>query len=293
MELKIQGVTKKYGNFTAVNGLDAFLMPNIYGLLGPNGAGKTTLMRMICSLSRPNEGKILYGNMEIDRLGVEYRKVLGYLPQNFGYYPNFTVNRYLEHISSVKGLNPHYAKEKIDELLELVGLADKRKSKMSALSGGMRQRVGIAQALLNDPDILILDEPTAGLDPAERVKFRNLISTVSQNKITVLSTHIVTDVSYIANEILLMQSGGLEFRGSVDGLTSTARGKVWEVSVKSGDADAVAAEHITSNVQHTPRGSLFRIISEQKPTDDAVSVEPTLEDAYLFYSGEGARNDEI
>jgi len=286
MELKIQSVSKKYKDLIAVNAFDCTLTPGIYGLLGPNGAGKTTLMRIICALTRPTEGKIFYGNMEIGNLGAEYRKVLGFMPQNFGYYPHFKTERYLEYIASIKGLNPNFAKGKINSLLELVGLTEKRKSKVGHLSGGMRQRLGIAQALLNDPDVLILDEPTAGLDPEERVKFRNLISTVSQNKITILSTHIVTDVAYIASDILLMKKGRLTFRGSVDNLTNVVQGKVWTTTVKSGEVDDITAKCIVSNVHNTAIGTELRIISQSKPTSNAIQVEPTLEDAYLFYTGE-------
>jgi len=202
----------------------------------------------------------------------------------------------LEYIASIKGLNPNFAKEKINSLLELVGLTEKRKSKVGHLSGGMRQRLGVAQALLNDPDVLILDEPTAGLDPEERVRFRNLISTVSQNKITILSTHIVTDVAYIASDILLMKKGRLAFRGSVDRLTNMVQGKVWTTTVKSGEVDDITDKCIVSNVHNTATGTELRIISESKPTSDAMQVEPTLEDAYLFYTGEkgmrgGAENE--
>ncbi|MCL2425005.1 MAG: ABC transporter ATP-binding protein [Oscillospiraceae bacterium] len=286
MELKIQNVTKKYKDLVAVNAFDGTLTPGIYGLLGPNGAGKTTLLRVVCALTRPTEGKVLYGNMEIEKLGAEYRKVLGFMPQNFGYYPHFKTERYLEYIASIKGLNPHYAKNKISSLLELVGLTEKRKSKVGHLSGGMRQRLGIAQALLNDPDVLILDEPTAGLDPEERVKFRNLISTISQEKITILSTHIITDVAYIASDILLMKEGHLTFRGSVDALIGMVQGKVWSTTVESCEIGGITKNYIVSNVQNTADQTELRIISGDKPTNDAVQVEPTLEDAYLFYTGE-------
>ena len=286
MELKIQGITKKYKNLIAVKDFNESLSPGIYGLLGPNGAGKTTLMRMICALTRPTEGKIYYGNMEIHNLGEEYRKILGFMPQNFGYYPNFTTYRYLEYIASIKGLNPNYAKNKINSLLETVGLTEKTKSKVKTLSGGMRQRLGIAQALLNEPHVLILDEPTAGLDPAERVRFRNLISTVSQDKITILSTHIVTDVAHIANKIMLMQKGRLEYGGSVENLTNVVQGKVWQLITKNGEAAEIISKHTVSNVSNTVDGTILRIISNGKPTDQAMLVEPTLEDAYLFYTGE-------
>ena len=195
MVLDIDKISKRYKDKIAISRFSVSLRSGVYGLLGPNGAGKTTLMRIVCGLTRPDSGNVFYDGKSIRDLGEEYRKILGYLPQNFGYYPSFTVQRYMEYIASLKGLNKNFSKRRISELLEIVGLQDAPKAKISSLSGGMRQRLGIAQSMLNDPDVLILDEPTVGLDPAERVKFRNLISTISQGKITILSTHIVSDVS--------------------------------------------------------------------------------------------------
>lgn len=286
MELNIESVTKKYGEKSAVDSLSAHLPAGIYGLLGPNGAGKTTFMRLICDLIKPTNGVISYNDKEIGKLGQDYRKILGYLPQNFGFYPDFTVNRYLEYISALKGLNPHFAKKRITILLDTVGLSDWSKTKIAKLSGGMQRRLGIAQALLNEPDLLILDEPTVGLDPSENVRFRNLISTISQNKITILSTHIVSDISCIADEILLMQDGRLQYRGSVKNLTSRVENKVWEVTVDSSKVNSVSQGFIISNIQHTSTGAVMRIVSEDKPLEHAKIVQPTLEDAYLFYVGE-------
>lgn len=286
MVLDIEKITKRYKDKTAINRFSVSLHPGVYGLLGPNGAGKTTLMRIVCGLTRPDSGSIFYDGKSIHDLGEQYRKILGYLPQNFGYYPSFTVQRYMEYIASLKGLNRHFSKRKINELLEIVGLQEAQKTKISSLSGGMRQRLGIAQSMLNDPDVLILDEPTVGLDPAERVKFRNLISTISQGKITILSTHIVSDVSYIADDILLVQHGELQYFGDVQQLTTVVEGKVWEVFAESQQADKFSQNYIVSNMHHTPQGAILRIISEHQPFPQAKVVPPTLEDAYLFYTGE-------
>jgi len=286
MVLNIDNVSKYYDKMIAINCFSAFLQPGVYGLLGPNGAGKTTLMRMICGLTKPDSGDIFYDRKSIGDLDEQYRKVLGYLPQNFGCYPSFTVQRYMEYIASLKGLNPNFSRRKIKMILEEVGLQERQKAKISFLSGGMRQRLGIAQAILNEPDILILDEPTVGLDPSERVKFRNLISTISQGKITVLSTHIVSDVSYIADEILLVQHGQLQYRGNVQRLTAGVENKVWEVLVESQRASSISGDFIVSNMHHTPQGAILRIVSDHQPFPQAKPVPPTLEDAYLFYTGE-------
>lgn len=286
MVLDIDKVSKRYKDKIAIDRFSVSLRPGVYGLLGPNGAGKTTLMRMVCGLIRPDGGNVFYDGKSIHDLGEDYRKILGYLPQNFGYYPNFTVGQYLEYIASLKGLNKNFSNRKIGELLEIVGLKSVCKAKISSLSGGMRQRLGIAQSLLNDPDILILDEPTVGLDPAERVRFRNLISTVSQGKITILSTHIVPDISYIADKILLVQNGKLRYAGNVQQLTTAVEGKVWEVLAQNQQVNRIEQDYIVSNVHHTPQGAVLRIISEYQPFRQAKAVLPTLEDAYLFYTGE-------
>ena len=201
MELRLDRLTKEYGSKIAVDELSAVMNQGVYGLLGANGAGKTTLMRMICDILRPTTGEVIYDNCNISEMREEYRNILGYLPQDFGYYPNFTAEKFLLYMSSLKGLERQFARQRSEELLELVGLSQVKGKKIGTFSGGMKQRLGIAQALLNNPKILILDEPTAGLDPKERVRFRNLISAISQNKIVLLSTHIVSDVEYIAGHI--------------------------------------------------------------------------------------------
>ena len=207
MELALDRLTKQYKNKIAVDRVSIKLKPGVYGLLGANGAGKTTLMRMICDIQNPTSGQIKYNGTDIKKLGEDYRQVLGYLPQDFGYYPDFTAYDFLMYIAALKGLSKEKAEMRVNELLQIVNLENEKKQKVKTFSGGMKQRLGIAQAMLNNPKILILDEPTAGLDPKERVKFRNLISSFSQDKIVILSTHIVSDIEFIADEIIVMKAG--------------------------------------------------------------------------------------
>ena len=225
-ELQLEQLTKCYGNFAAVRDVNLTLGGGVYGLLGANGAGKTTLMRMLCGILTPTRGTVRCGGVDIARLGEEYRAMLGYLPQDFGFYPDFTGTEFLRYIAALKGLTRAETARRIPELLRQVGLADAGRKKLRAYSGGMRQRLGIAQAMLNDPQILILDEPTAGLDPRERVRFRNLIADYAKGRTVLLSTHIVSDVEAIADEILLMKGGRLVEQGTVPQLADTARGKV-------------------------------------------------------------------
>ena len=218
MELKINKLTKQFDDFTAVNDLNVTMTNGVYGLLGVNGAGKTTFMRILCTLLQPTSGQILCNGKDIFQMGADYRKLLGYLPQEFGFYPEFTVKDYLLYIAALKGIRPAVAKKRVKNLIAKVGLSKVENQKMKKLSGGMKRRAGIAQAMLNDPKILILDEPTAGLDPNERIRFRNLISELSQERLVLLSTHIVSDVEYIANEIWLMKEGKLLHQGTAEDL---------------------------------------------------------------------------
>ena len=216
MKLEIENLTKRFQDVAAVDGVSCTLTTGVYGLLGVNGAGKTTLMRMLCTLLKPTGGRILWDGKDIFELGGAYRRVLGYLPQDFGFYPDFTVRDYLRYISSIKGLRPAAARQRTALLLQQVGLEKAENKKMKKLSGGMKRRVGIAQAMLNDPRILILDEPTAGLDPKERVRFRNLIEKLGRDSIVLLSTHIVSDIEHIADEVLMMKEGQLIYQGKWD-----------------------------------------------------------------------------
>lgn len=265
MELSINHISKNYGNKTVVNAFSIELDSGIYGLLGANGAGKTTLMKLITGILKPTVGQIKYNGTEINKLGEDYRDILGYLPQNFGYYPHFKAIDFLMYIASLKGI-PHFkAKQKSLELLDLVGLDQERDKKIKTFSGGMRQRLGIAQAMLNDPKILILDEPTAGLDPKERVRFRNLISSVSKDRIIILSTHIVSDVEYIADEIIVMKAGELLLKGSVKQVTHSIAGYVWEGTVTKEEAIKLERKYTVSNLKHDKDMVYIRIVSEKGP----------------------------
>ena len=279
-------VTKRFGDFTAVDNMNLRITNGVYGLLGVNGAGKTTLMRMICTLLTPTSGQILCDGKDILKMEGEYRNLLGYLPQEFGFYPEFSVKDYLLYIASLKGVRPVVAKKRVKELLEQVGLSKAAGKKMKKLSGGMKRRVGIAQAIVNNPKILILDEPTAGLDPTERVRFRNLISELSKERIVILSTHIVSDVEYIANEIWLMKNGRLMQQGSLNDVLDSMPEKVWSLAVSQEEAAKLMKEHKVSNMKTDRDGVELRIISAQQPSAYAEVVQPNLEDVFLYYFGE-------
>ena len=226
--LVVKNVKKSYGSFVALEDLNLEFKEGVYGLLAPNGAGKTTLIKMLTTLIFPTEGEILYDGTDIVSLDEKYREIIGYLPQDFGYYKNYTPNKFLLYIAALKGMEEKKAKERIGELLKLVALEDVADKKMKKFSGGMIQRVGIAQALLNDPKILILDEPTAGLDPKERVRFRNLLSTLSREKIVIISTHIVSDIEFIANEVIMIKNHKLLYKDRIENLCAVIDGRVYE-----------------------------------------------------------------
>lgn len=284
MELKTIGLTKKFGSKTAVNDLNITLSNGVYGLLGANGAGKTTFMRLLCNIQNPTSGKVLLNGKNIVGLGEQYRNLLGYLPQNFGYYPDFTALDFLLYVAALKGLNERTARKKSKDLLEAVALSAESNHTIKTFSGGMKQRLGIAQAMLNDPRILILDEPTAGLDPKERVRFRNLISAFSKDRIVILSTHIVSDVEFIAEEIVMMKSGQIVHFGKPQEITSEINGQVWECLVPTAYAEKYAATYNTSNLRNTDNNqTILRIIADRPPMENAVRVQPNLEDLYLFY----------
>lgn len=283
MKLEVENITKKYKDKTAVDNVSITFTPGVWGLLGANGAGKTTLMRMIAGIMEPTEGKILYDGVPIETLQGEYRRIFGYLPQEFGLYPEFNVQDYLEYMAALKGMPKREAKRKIDELLEQVSLSEVRKKKIVKLSGGMKRRVGIAQALLNDPEVLILDEPTSGLDPGERVRFRNLLSEFAKDRIVVISTHIVSDVEYIANQNAIMKDGKIIENDTTEQLVRLVDGKIWECKIPSSDLVKWERALKLINLRNEADGTTsIRYLSDQAETPDSVSAVPRLEDLYLW-----------
>jgi len=282
MQLVVEGVSKLYRS--KVWGLRRFsltLGPGVLGLLGPNGAGKSTLMRVLATVTRATEGRVLWNGTDVAGSPNPLRSVLGYLPQDFGVYPNLSAVEFLEYLAAVRGLDAASARRRIPELLELVNLAEAARRALGGYSGGMRQRVGIAQALLNDPQLLIVDEPTAGLDPEERVRFRNLLSELSGERIVILSTHIVSDVEAVATRIALINQGQLIVHGTPEELLQTVSGRVWEVVVPSPDLIALRERYLVSNTAHRSDGVHARVVADYVPGASAQAVEPSLEDAYL------------
>lgn len=293
MELTLTQVTKKFQDTTAVDHVSYTLSNGVYGLLGVNGAGKTTLMRILCTLLKPTEGSVTWSGQDIYSMDEEYRKLLGYLPQDFGYYPDFSVWDYLMYIASIKGIRPMAARQRVDRLIKQVGLDKSRHKKMKKLSGGMKRRAGIAQAMLNNPKILILDEPTSGLDPNERIRFRNLISELAEERIVLLSTHIVSDVEYIANDILLMKEGQIVLSGTSEELIASMPERVWSCTLTREKVNDYMKKYKVSNVKTVSGGTQLRIISADPPTEGAALEEASLEDVFLYYFGEKAGADDV
>lgn len=287
--IELSAVEKKFRDRTAVKKTDLCLESGVYGLLGENGAGKTTLMRMICGILKPTGGRIRCDGMEIGQLGRAYRRLLGYLPQDFGYYGEFSARRFLRYMAALKAMPQDRAERRIDEMLDLVDLAPFQKQKLKTFSGGMLRRIGIAQALLNDPEILILDEPTAGLDPRERVRFRNIISSLGKERTVVLSTHIVSDVDYIADQIMIMKHGEIAAEGTAQELTRAAGKIAWKCVAGEEEAERLGGSFTVSNIRHLENGVELRIVSDRRPAPDAEALEPTLEDIYLYLTGEKGR----
>lgn len=283
-ELALTDVLQKFKETEAVRKFNYTFENGVYGLLGENGAGKTTLMRLICGILQPTMGTITCDSIPIVEMGAEYRKLLGYLPQDFGYYENFTALRFMKYMAALKGLPKEYAETRVTELLDLVNLTGVKNKKLKTYSGGMIRRIGIAQALLNEPEILILDEPTAGLDPNERVRFRNIISSLGKNRMVLLSTHIVSDLEYIADTILIMKKGELIISGTESQIIQKVDGLVWKCVISEQEMKRINAEYIISNFRNIGEEIELRIVSEKKPTDEAISVQATLEDAYLYHT---------
>ena len=283
MELSLDRLTKHYGSKIAVDCVSAVLTPGVYGLLGENGAGKTTLMRMLCSVLEATSGEVFYDGRNVIEMGADYRNILGYLPQDFGYYPDYTAMEFLRYIAALKGIPRSRALQRSRDLLETTGLSQVASKKIKTFSGGMKQRLGIAQALLNNPEVLILDEPTAGLDPKERVRFRNLLADYAGDKIVLLSTHIVSDIEAIADHVFIMKKGSFVTQGSVAGLTAQAQGKVWEVEAAPDEVRHWEKQTTVVNLRHEEKHVVLRIVSDEKPAQEATACEASLEDLYLYY----------
>lgn len=282
LKLTIDHVSKRYGaNTLALQDFSLELGSGILGLLGPNGAGKTTLMSILATITKPTSGTIRWDGTDLAANPNAIRSVLGYLPQDFGVYPNLDAVEFLEYLAAVKGLDATTARRRIDELLNVVNLTDVRKRPLGGYSGGMRQRIGIAQALLNDPKLLIVDEPTAGLDPEERVRFRNLLSDLSGDRIVILSTHIVSDVEATATDIALISQGKLVAHAAPEDLLRAVEGNVWEWVVPSSELNAARQQFLISNTTRRSDGVHVRLLASEPPRGTIAAV-PTLEDAYLF-----------
>ncbi|KPL70911.1 ABC transporter ATP-binding protein [Ornatilinea apprima] len=291
MNLHIENLSKQYR--AGVWGLKDFnleLGAGVLGLLGPNGAGKSTLMRMLATITRPTRGSISWNGVDVVKSPDALRAVLGYLPQNFGVYPNLSALEFLEYMAAIKGLDGKAARRRIDELLQVVNLTEAARRPLGGYSGGMRQRVGIAQALLNDPQLLIVDEPTVGLDPEERVRFRNLLADLAGERIIVLSTHIVSDVEAIATDIVLINQGQLLDRAAPEDLLRMLDGKVWQWVVPSAELPALKQNFRVSGAIRRVEGVQVRVVSERAPSAEAQAIAPSLEDVYLHRVGMGAHS---
>ena len=288
MELVIDRLTKQFQNKIAVDRVSLRLHSGVFGLLGTNGAGKTTLMRMLCGILQPTSGTITFDGMDVREEG--YRAILGYLPQDFGYYPEFTAMDFLLYMAALKGLPKKSAKRRANELLELVGLQDMGRKKIKTFSGGMKQRLGIAQALLNNPKLLILDEPTAGLDPKQRIAIRNYISKIAFNKIVLIATHVVPDIEFIAKDIIMLKKGVIVDNAPPHELVKKIDGGVWLVPCAESEVQAMQDKFRVTNIARDEQTGevLLRMLADEQPTDKSRTVSPTLEDYYLHVFGDAS-----
>lgn len=282
MELVIDRLSKRYGQHWALHELSLRCETGMLGLVGPNGAGKTTLMRMVATLLEPSQGAIRWNGQDVVADGEALRMVLGYLPQDFGIYPEFTGRQFLRYLAAMKGLPSSLIKPRVDQVLEIVHLEQEADRKLPTYSGGMKQRIGIAQALLNDPELLIVDEPTAGLDPAERVRFRTLLSSLTSNRIVLLSTHIISDVEAVAGRLVVLQAGRVLADTTPSALLDRAVGSVWSVTTDQATASRLQESNQVSSMVNQLNGISLRIVSPTRPHEAAVAVDPSLEEAYLL-----------
>ncbi|MFD1424390.1 ABC transporter ATP-binding protein [Laceyella tengchongensis] len=284
MNLTIKDVSKHYGKKRALHQLNLELDKGVWGFLGPNGAGKSTMMKILATIDQPTEGTVTWNGVDIVKHPLALRSELGYLPQDFGVYPNLNAIEFLEYMAAIKGLPMKQARKRIDELLELLNLTNDAQRMIGGYSGGMKQRVGIAQALLNDPQLLIVDEPTVGLDPTERIRFRNLLSQIGKDRIIILSTHIVSDVETIANQIILIRQGSLIANAKPETLLEMLAYKLWECVIPAEELDSLQKNFIVSHAVHRSDGLLVRVVSDEPPAPDAENVPASLEDVYLYYT---------
>lgn len=282
MKLEISNLTKLYNKRIGLNNFSIVLKKGIVGVMAPNGSGKTTLLKILATVMKPTSGSVYLNGEDIFTLGKNYREIIGYIPQNFGVYPNFTAEQFLKYFGILKGIPKKEMKHRIDNVLNLVHLTNVKDEKLKTFSGGMQQRVGIAVALLNDSKILILDEPTVGLDPDERIRFRDFLVEISENKIIILSTHIVSDIEEIASDIIFMKKGELITHITPQDALLSIRNKVYEVVTDLNGIRDLKKDYIVSKSINKKEGLTARIVGE-KPCENAISVEPTLEDVYMYY----------
>lgn len=284
MVLKITDLTKNYGNFTALNKFTYEFTPGVYGLLGPNGAGKSTLMNIITDNLKATSGDITFDGKKVLEMGADFRKILGFMPQQQGLYPNFTLERFLYYMATLKGMKKQEAKEDIDRLLKLVNLTDSTTKRLGGFSGGMKQRALIAQAMLGNPKIIILDEPTAGLDPKERIRIRNLIAEIAFEKIVIIATHVVSDIEFIAKEVLLLKQGKIIGAGKPHELCRKIEGNVFEITAAEESLAKISHKFKVGNISRDEKNIYVRVISENPPEGyDYKRCKPDLEDLYLYF----------
>lgn len=284
-KLEIVNLTKIYSHKSANENINLTLNSGVYGLLGPNGAGKSTLMKQLATIATPSSGKILYNEKDIKSLDDEYRALVGYLPQDFDAYKNFKAKEFLMYMAALKGMNNNEAKKRVDELLKLVGLYEVRNKLVSKFSGGMKRRVGIAQALLNNPKVLILDEPTAGLDPQERTRFRNLLSNIGTETIVILSTHIISDIESVAKETIMIKDGKLLLKRTHREILEDMKGKVYTITTNNeNEVNEIQKSYKVVSINRGVEDTQLRVISEKVPSyENTKLTEPRFEDVYMFY----------